>query len=632
MPLGYGQLVRQSSGFGKRCKRVVGWLIVVGLVIGIPAIGGPSASGEPNNNNNGHIITPCPHNQCTPRVSTFGHYQTQWRSWPRERRPDQFFPQSIGLEAIPTPEPGPIPDLPRQKISKEKPSLPPLPKLPTELPLTPPEEKLPMPPGASQPSVLPSEKPFRIEERSPLEGIQPKSLEPMPLEPMPPGPGQPGVQMPLPLEPSPKPATQTPLPLEPTPKPGSQTPLPQEPMPKPATQLPLPLEPLPTETPGTMPKPEMPLQSDRPRPTGDLPPLPSVPPDSGNRSPLPPLPGPGTNPAPAKPLSESIPEKPSSSPKASGSFIPSVPPTELPAGGRGIEPVQSPGGFPAPAGQPNALSSPNGLPSSAGVLPTRSSASAGSPLAENRPSGDLPSGGLPATEPMPPLAPDLPPISSEPMSSLSGRLADPLEPWAEPKARASSRGSANFGNLAPEAPLAAGDMGIPSASLGPEATPIETARPSSFREAPGSVPPDYPGPSPAAFQTDLKPPERAASGLPPEATAGACELEGYCPVSLLEKEQWVPGDPQWAVHYQGKMYLLAGPSQRQRFLANPHRYVPVGGGVDPVLAVEENRHMPGRTDYCVVYDGRLYLFSSAESLARFHQNPKKYASFAHRGL
>jgi len=633
MPLGHGQPVRQASGFGNRCKRLVGWLTVGGLVIGIPAIGGLAASNESKYNN--HIITVSSAHSDTPRVSRFGHYQTQWRSWPRERRPDRFFPQSIGLEAIPTPEPGPIPELPRQKISKEKPSLPPLPKLPTELPLTPPEEKPSPPPGASPSPGFPSEKPFRIEERSPLEGIRPK-----PLEPTPPGPGQPGVQMPLPLEPSPKPATQLPLPLEPRPQPGSQTPLPLEPtlppgsqtplepIQKPATQLPLPLDPLPTEKPtGTVPKPEMPLQSDLPGPTGTLPPLPSVPQDSGSRSPLPPLPGPEEKPAPANSPAESSPEKPGPAEKSSGSIAPWGRQPELSMGRRLSEPVQPSGGFPAPGSQPNGISSSSGPLSSAAGLPARRSASEDAPLADTHPSPELPARDLNR-----PMVPDVPAISSEPRPSPSARLADPLEPWAEPRSWTPSQPPANFGNQSAEVPSAPPPPVALSGGLVPEAPPIQAARPSGVRTDAGSVAPDYPGPSPAAFHTDLTPSDRAASGLPSDdATAALSELEGYCPVSLLEKEQWVPGDPQFAVQYQGKIYLLAGPSQRERFLANPHRYAPAGGGVDPVLAMEENRHIPGRTDYCVVYDGRLYLFSGPESLARFHQNPKKYASFARSG-
>lgn len=72
--------------------------------------------------------------------------------------------------------------------------------------------------------------------------------------------------------------------------------------------------------------------------------------------------------------------------------------------------------------------------------------------------------------------------------------------------------------------------------------------------------------------------------------------------------------------------MLSGPGQYQRFLANPARYCPVLGGLDPVLAMDENREVPGQAEFCVIYDGRLYMFSGAYALARFRQNPKRYAA------
>ena len=49
-------------------------------------------------------------------------------------------------------------------------------------------------------------------------------------------------------------------------------------------------------------------------------------------------------------------------------------------------------------------------------------------------------------------------------------------------------------------------------------------------------------------------------------------------------------------------------------------------GNDPVWNVDHNRFVEGRTDFCVVYDGRLYMFTEAATLARFRQDPKRYAA------
>lgn len=102
-------------------------------------------------------------------------------------------------------------------------------------------------------------------------------------------------------------------------------------------------------------------------------------------------------------------------------------------------------------------------------------------------------------------------------------------------------------------------------------------------------------------------------------------IEGYCPVELVQNESWVSGDARWAIVHAGRTYYLAGPIQRECFLANPERYMPAFSGADPVALTEENRAIAGRADYCVVYDGRLYMFSNANSLARFRQAPSRYA-------
>ncbi len=127
---------------------------------------------------------------------------------------------------------------------------------------------------------------------------------------------------------------------------------------------------------------------------------------------------------------------------------------------------------------------------------------------------------------------------------------------------------------------------------------------------------------------DVKPtssrwPMQLPANLPPG-------LNGYCPVELVENEKWVAGSRRWTATYQGRTYLLSGPEQHQRFLTNPSRYCPMLSGMDPVLAVDENRAVFGLTEFCVVYDGRLYMFSGSYSLARFRQNPHRYASAIHQ--
>lgn len=105
-------------------------------------------------------------------------------------------------------------------------------------------------------------------------------------------------------------------------------------------------------------------------------------------------------------------------------------------------------------------------------------------------------------------------------------------------------------------------------------------------------------------------------------------LDGYCPVDLVRGETWTLGDPRFAVEFEGRIYRMCGPEQHRAFRSNPERYAPVNGGNDPVLSFEENTRKAGRTESCAVFEGRLYMFSGPDSLARFQTNPGRYT----RGL
>jgi YHS domain-containing protein len=138
-----------------------------------------------------------------------------------------------------------------------------------------------------------------------------------------------------------------------------------------------------------------------------------------------------------------------------------------------------------------------------------------------------------------------------------------------------------------------------------------------WRGQPSPSGPDSPSPI-YNSQPPISNPQRPASNP-------LIALDGYCPVELGEKEHWTPGNPRWPVVYEGRTYLCSGPMQRQRFLAAPDRYAPAYSGHDPVLVVDGNRRVPGQTDFCVIFDGRLYMFSSSATLARFKNNPQRYA-------
>lgn len=117
----------------------------------------------------------------------------------------------------------------------------------------------------------------------------------------------------------------------------------------------------------------------------------------------------------------------------------------------------------------------------------------------------------------------------------------------------------------------------------------------------------------------------AASTTPPRGNPPLA-LDGYCAVSLAEKERWVRGNPRFGVIHQGQTYLFAGPEEARRFYNDPDRYAPVASGDDVVLLAERGQRVPGRREHGAWYEGRVYLFADETSYNKFAADPARYAT------
>jgi YHS domain-containing protein/thiol-disulfide isomerase/thioredoxin len=129
------------------------------------------------------------------------------------------------------------------------------------------------------------------------------------------------------------------------------------------------------------------------------------------------------------------------------------------------------------------------------------------------------------------------------------------------------------------------------------------------------------GQSPAAMSAPA-----ATTPAPAAAGGNPVGLDGFCPVTLIENKRWVQGDARWGAIHRGRTYLFANQEAQRRFLANPDAYSPVIQGNDPVLALDGRQAVAGHRAHGLIYEKRVYLFSSEDSLKQFQQNPKRYAA------
>ena len=98
-------------------------------------------------------------------------------------------------------------------------------------------------------------------------------------------------------------------------------------------------------------------------------------------------------------------------------------------------------------------------------------------------------------------------------------------------------------------------------------------------------------------------------------------IDGYCPVELVLNERWIEGNPKWTATHNGRDYQFSSREAFDSFCRSPALYAPYHSGIDPIVALVGGGMLDGRTDLCAVYRGRLYMFSSQESLDQFRANP-----------
>ncbi len=127
-------------------------------------------------------------------------------------------------------------------------------------------------------------------------------------------------------------------------------------------------------------------------------------------------------------------------------------------------------------------------------------------------------------------------------------------------------------------------------------------------------------PAPAAQEVPQQPPAEAAAGPSPSKFG----LDGFCPVTLVEKKAWKFGDRRWGAVHLGVTYLFSGLEEQQKFLKTPDHYSPVCMGNDIVMLLEKGQTVPGERKHGVSFAGRIYLFSSQESLEAFTKQPRQY--------
>lgn len=106
-------------------------------------------------------------------------------------------------------------------------------------------------------------------------------------------------------------------------------------------------------------------------------------------------------------------------------------------------------------------------------------------------------------------------------------------------------------------------------------------------------------------------------------------LDGYCPVAINSRRQWLRGRKDLAVTHQGVVYYLASEDEFRKFKDAPWQFVPKMIGCDPVELWHSDQAVQGSVQFGAFFDRQLYLFVDAESRTKFKRDPAKYTRVRH---
>ncbi len=174
-------------------------------------------------------------------------------------------------------------------------------------------------------------------------------------------------------------------------------------------------------------------------------------------------------------------------------------------------------------------------------------------------------------------------------------------------------------------PLAAGQLASASS---PAAQPQLAAGPTMNPLAqPASTPNANPPVTPVSSRTNnsLQSPQPSVKSPNVELA-----LDGYCAVTVVEKDRWIEGDPKLGVIHLGQLYLFSSQEAMDKFLKNPEPYTPVLNGIDVVRFFEERKIVQGNREWGLKDPdhNRMFFFADEAAMNHFYEQHARYTDAA----
>jgi YHS domain-containing protein len=110
---------------------------------------------------------------------------------------------------------------------------------------------------------------------------------------------------------------------------------------------------------------------------------------------------------------------------------------------------------------------------------------------------------------------------------------------------------------------------------------------------------------------------QSVPGAPPHLM-----LKGYDPVAYFTDGRPTPGKPEYEIEFDGARYRFASAQHLDQFKADPDRYAPQYAGLC-ASGIAAGVKVEAEPEYWLIIDGKLFVFSAADSAAQMRADPAK---------
>ena len=112
------------------------------------------------------------------------------------------------------------------------------------------------------------------------------------------------------------------------------------------------------------------------------------------------------------------------------------------------------------------------------------------------------------------------------------------------------------------------------------------------------------------------------AGKPEKSVAtAAAAFGGTCIVSAVEERELVAGSRTCQLDYRGKLLHFRSEDHKQKFLAQPASYWPMLDGACAMTLLNDEERVEGQLQYAAVFRKRIWLFTNETAMREFLRDP-----------